>query len=350
MIQKLSGAVLILFNGLLLILFVPVLYLQFLEVYDLHDQENRNLPEKAGVRRFSDRLNDPGLRLNDVQILGTHNSYKRMITVTGSLFVAAGSSREAADSLQYGYRPLTEQLNEGIRGLEIDLRYSGGKFLSLHVPLVDSRSNAPDFAVTLRQLRKWSEQNKNHFPVLILIELKNDWTVLDPGSEEITEISLNKLDHLIEENLGSVLYKPSHLTGNQMSVRSAVAVKGWPLISELRGRMLFYLHPGDYSKMYASSEHDRAMFSAVYAQDSNLPYAGFIVHNEPDEEVIGKLTDSGFIVRTRLDKDLKRDPARVQRALESGAQILMTDFAPGRENPAGEPVLLDNAYTVRVKE
>jgi len=38
---------------------------------------------------------------------------------------------------------------------------------------------------------------------------------------------------------------------------------------------------------------------------------------------------AGYIVRTRADSDLIPDDTRTKTALESGAQLLTTDFPPG---------------------
>ncbi|RYD25921.1 MAG: hypothetical protein EOP89_08140, partial [Lysobacteraceae bacterium] len=64
----------------------------------------------------------PPLRINDVAVIGTHNSYKqRMPAATMAKVRAANPAM--ADALDYSHRSLTEQLDAGARQLEIDVNY-----------------------------------------------------------------------------------------------------------------------------------------------------------------------------------------------------------------------------------
>ena len=69
---------------------------------------------------------DANLKLNDLMSIGTHNSYK----TTAPEAVLAMLSKASHDSLDYGHRPLTEELDAGARQLEIDVYYDpkGGRF------------------------------------------------------------------------------------------------------------------------------------------------------------------------------------------------------------------------------
>ena len=44
----------------------------------------------------------------------------------------------------------------------------------LHVPDIDFRTTAPTFVNALKQIRAWSQANRRHVPILILVELKGD--------------------------------------------------------------------------------------------------------------------------------------------------------------------------------
>jgi hypothetical protein len=67
------------------------------------------------------------------------------------------------------------------------------------------------------------------------------------------------------------------------------------------------------------------------------PDAAFVERNDGPAEEITQLVKAGYLVRTRTDADLKEaragDVGRRDAMMESGAQILSTDF-PGGE-PAG---------------
>jgi len=63
---------------------------------------------------------DRALKLNDLQVIGTHNSYKRAIDPTDLALIRA-SSKKRANGLDYSHPPLTEQLDAGARVLELDV-------------------------------------------------------------------------------------------------------------------------------------------------------------------------------------------------------------------------------------
>ena len=150
-------------------------------------------------------------RLNQVQVIGSHNSYHIEPASTVRELIAA-SGRRRAEAIEYTHRPLAEQFSRlGIRQVELDVYADpkGGLFAApaarkilsgrgkdpgpapdvegrlqkpglkvLHVPDFDYLSNAPTFVDALKQIRTWSRANRRHVPILILIELKSG---SDPG-------------------------------------------------------------------------------------------------------------------------------------------------------------------------
>ena len=44
----------------------------------------------------------------------------------------------------------------------------------LHIQDVDFRTRASTFVDALKQIRAWSQANRRHVPILILVELKDD--------------------------------------------------------------------------------------------------------------------------------------------------------------------------------
>ena len=72
--------------------------------------------------------NDPTILFNEIQMLATHNSYKKMGSGLGKFFIGLGDSFEEANALKYSYDTLTSQLNVGIRSFELDIRYRDNQF------------------------------------------------------------------------------------------------------------------------------------------------------------------------------------------------------------------------------
>jgi len=70
---------------------------------------------------------DRNLHVNDIQVIGTHNSYKQPLPPEE---LAAHRAHDAAgaDSIDYGFPPLTAQLDAGVRQRDADTPFSGVKF------------------------------------------------------------------------------------------------------------------------------------------------------------------------------------------------------------------------------
>src|SRR5258708_1690787 len=84
------------------------------------------------------------LRLNDIEAVGTHNSYKLAVPADEmAAMVAAGG--EPALGLDYGHRPLTEQLDQGARQLELDVVRDpdGGRFATPRTALGQGAGASP---------------------------------------------------------------------------------------------------------------------------------------------------------------------------------------------------------------
>jgi len=74
----------------------------------------------GGVGDGGDRRRLEHLRLNDIQVLASHNSYH--IEPEPKLFdLLRGFLGEAADGFQYTHQPLTQELDLGVRQVELDV-------------------------------------------------------------------------------------------------------------------------------------------------------------------------------------------------------------------------------------
>src|SRR5262245_42657028 len=147
------------------------------------------------------------LRLNQIQVIGTHNSYHQRAPESLVRLLTARSP-DLVQTLDYSHRPLAEQFDLlGIRQIELDcfadpqgglyaqprgakwavdaglspvpnpdpdgkLRRPG--FKVMHVQDIDYCSSVPTLVDGLKQVRAWSKQHPNHVPIFILIELKDD--------------------------------------------------------------------------------------------------------------------------------------------------------------------------------
>ncbi|MBU1093472.1 MAG: hypothetical protein KKH01_03325 [Firmicutes bacterium] len=280
-------------------------------------------------------LSDPSIKLNDIKMLASHNSYKSNGTVLGRFFIGLGSTPEEAQALKYGYKNFTDQFEAGIRSMEIDIRMRKTEFMLTHVPLVDNGSIAPVFSLALEEIELFSGNNPNHVPIIILMEIKDDWMILDHALQVIGSDQLDQLNNLIEDKLGDTLFTPGDMLESGKTLNETIQTTGWPSVSDLLGKVIFVLHPGNFTETYNELDptlRSLPMFLGVYPDQISEPYASFVVHNDPDVAAISALVSQGYIVRTRIDADLVYEQANYDAALESGAQILSSDYTIGRSD------------------
>ncbi|HEX9512317.1 MAG TPA: phosphatidylinositol-specific phospholipase C1-like protein [Puia sp.] len=305
------------------------------------------------------------LPINKVQVIGSHNSYKQAIdSALFSQFKARNPV--AALGLEYSHVPLGEQLDLGLRNLEIDVYADekGGKyahpkgldweaaahpppydptgemnqpgFKVFHVQDLDFRSNCPTFSGCLRQLKAWSDQHKDHYPIYITMNAK-DQELKSPGfsiPEKFTSEVFDRLDKEILDNLGrSYLLTPDDIRGKYATLESAVLAGHWPTMEAARGKFIFILDEGGehrdaYIRNHASLK-GRVLFTDSPA---GTPEAAFMIINDArkDAALIRERVQKGYMVRTRADSDTREarqnDKSGFVAACNSGAQIITTDY------------------------
>ena len=97
-----------------------------------------------------------GLRLNDIQLIGSHNSYKKAID-PGLMQLLYAEDSMLAVTLEYAHLPLNTQLDLGMRNLELDIFHdpTGGRYkhpMGLYAipdasPFDSLKMNQPGFKV-----------------------------------------------------------------------------------------------------------------------------------------------------------------------------------------------------------
>jgi hypothetical protein len=161
------------------------------------------------VNAQDEGFNDDSLRINEIQTLGSHNSYKIMTEKcihnldqkrAGSIFPKETSLLRK--QMEYSHLPLDSQLeNYGLRNFELDVYRdtAGGRYYHrqgmalcfrstksnvdallwpglkvLHISDIDFNTHYYTFKDALYALKKWSDTHPSHIPIYILIETKEE--------------------------------------------------------------------------------------------------------------------------------------------------------------------------------
>ena len=280
----------------------------------------------------------PRLAINELQVKGSHNSYHRAPRLALSR------------TWRYSHAPIEVQLSsQSVRQLELDVRYVRGELLVNHLPFVDGRTSCLKLADCLGQVKKWSRAHPNHLPVFVLIEVKED---LAPSR---LDGRLDAIDFAITRVFPrDMLLTPANVAGTSPSLRDAIVEHGWPTLEESRGQIAFVMFgPKRHKRAYTRNRprlDGRVMF--VAEDRSTLPHSSVLFYDDPIRRgaEIAAAVKQNFLVRTRADAHLKRNPRRRDAALASGANFISSDFvdprlgwlelgdnAPGRCNPISAP-------------
>lgn len=318
----------------------------------------------ACEQRPSGKPNRPSLRLNEIQVLASHNSYH--LEPEPVLFDALREVLgDAADGLQYTHLPLTDELDHGVRQIELDVfvddpdggRYADPKLVPLlglepadprlsepglkvfHIQEVDYRSTCPTFVSCLEEVRDWSDANPNHIPVTIQIEPKDD-AVADPLSLGFVQpVAWDSPGFAqLEDEILSVfpddrVLTPGDVQGQFSTLREAVERGRWPTLNQARGQVMFTLDDAGEEREAYRALHPEAEDRLVFvAAEPPADDAAFVVVNDPidDADRIRELVEQGYIVRTRADADTVQarsgDTTQRDAAWASGAHFVSTDY------------------------
>ena len=333
--------------------------------------------------KTQDENKSQALKLNHVQFIGSHNSYK-MAMPEALMNQIKEANTDLAESLDYSHPDIWKQLNTGLRLLELDVYYDpeGGRFSSpmgkamiedenwdtgfdqpgfkvFHVQDIDFLSHHALFKDYLLDLKNWSNLHPNHLPVFITVNAK-DANFPGRGFAEALAFdtaAFNALDKEISDHLGlEKLITPQNIKGEFSDLRSAVIESGWPDLSEVREKFIFILDEGEpkLTEYLSKDESGNGGLLFVTVPESH-PMSAIHIINDPVQnyDQIRDLVGKGFIVRTRADAGTLEARANIttrrEQAFSSGAQLISTDyFVPDQRWEGGYQVQFADGEYFRI--
>lgn len=290
---------------------------------------------------------EPPVRINDLTMVGTHNSYKLAMPAERMAQLRAADPA-SADALDYSHRPIVEQLNAGARQLELDIWYDprGGiyadgsddpamrrpGFKVQHMAGFDNRSSCLTLVACLTIIRGWSDANPGHVPILLMFNTNDNGRFVK--GEPYSEAAYDALDAEVRSVLlPAKLIVPDDVQGDHPTLRDAVLANNWPTLAASRGKFLFALDESP-AKVALYRGERRSLEGRVFFVniDEDSPAAAYLTLNDPvgQADRIARAVKANFIVRTRADVATRQARANDTRlrdaALRSGAQYISTDY------------------------
>ena len=327
---------------------------------------------------------DDELRLNEIQVIGTHNSFRVAPHPDEFSLLEEMNPAQAAERT-YSHRSIAEQLAEqNVRQLELDifLDAEGGLYSEpvlrgeaglpplvdevpemaepgikvLHEQDVDYRSVCPTLISCLTEIEEWSDANPDHVPIAVQIQFKDGPLIFPVPDQAVPEKWDGPAMDTLDEEIRQVfdpddLIVPDDVRGDHATLEDAVLTDGWPTLGESRGKVMFLMvstawYRDSYREGRPSLE-GRVLFTSA---DPGEPDAAYIGLDDPvaDADRITELLGLGYLVRTRSDVPavdaVANDTTRRDAALASGAHFVSTDY-PG---PDGAREELGNDFVVEL--
>jgi hypothetical protein len=322
----------------------------------------------AFAQQSSQTAQDKIVHLNQIQVIGSHNSYHSGFAPSERKYMEMKNPR-ALRALDYSHAPLPDQLSGGVRQIEIDVfaDAKGGRFAHpkidaaatkaglpadpdfdpqhemdkpgfkvMHVQDVDERSTCHTFVRCLTVVKAWSKEHPKHLPIFILVETK-EGAMKDMPDAVTTEPFTPAVFDALDAEIRSVfkaneMITPDDVRGSAASLEAAVLAGGWPTLEKARGKIVFLMDQHKAGPVYAEghpSLKGRILFTN---SDPGQPETAFIEQNGGTLEAIDALVKKGYLIRTRTDEGTEQartnDTARRDLALSSGAQMISTDYPP----------------------
>jgi hypothetical protein len=320
------------------------------------------------------------LRINQIQVIGTHNSYHAGFAPSAAKLWEEKNPR-AFGGLDYRHQPLAEQFDSGVRQIELDVfaDSKGGLyahpagpamiaaahlppdpdfdpdglmakpgFKVMHMQDIDYRSTCQPFTACLEQVRKWSHAHPKHIPIFILVETKEEKS-RPPAQVTVPEPFTASTFDALDAEIRSVfpaneIITPDDVRGNHETLNEAVLAGNWPTLKSARGKIIFLMDQRPVGPIYLAghpSLRGRMLFTNA---EPGQPDAAFIERNDGPADDITALVKKGYLIRARTDSDTKEartnSTDRRDAMIASGAQMLSTDY------PVNEPAHWPGHYVV----
>lgn len=314
-------------------LFVFLLWLSIIEIrYQNKECSDVKVNQSTlrNVSLSSSFLLDSRLKLNHFTILGTHNSYHKYNLL-----------------YKYEHQLLNKQFEIGIRQIELDIHLMKDNLVIYHLQLFDDQTNCYCFKYCLSLIQNWLNDNPNHYPIYLFIEIKQMFyedllTGLSGGvkCEHFDQITRELFDVF---SLNQFIL-PKEIQGNETSIRLALKRQrqdelsndysyknyGWPPISKSLGKLV----PVFLDDVHNVAQHlyfrcdSLQKYFFISQTKINLPYSSLItmstIQNNIDK--LMEIGNNGQMSRLLLSYGKENLDDIYHSSKQYGIHIISSDY------------------------
>ncbi len=278
------------------------------------------------------------LRLNHIQVIGTHNSYHI-------------APKVGSKEWMYTHEPLDVQAAEQrVRNFELDVHWNAdtGAFEVRHINVLDPNTTCSTLKGCLQTLRTFSDAHPGHVPLWIWIESKDSVEVMAvPGMVDKLGAEIDAI-WPAERRIS-----PDDIRHGEADPKTGLAKYGWPQLDAVRGRAIFtLLDHGAIRDTYVQADptlQGKVLFAEGKASD---PWGVVTKFDDPQGSAaeIQAAAAAGLLIRTRADAGddgPKQNFARRDAALASAAHACATDYPAEVPQAPGFVVQLPGGLAAR---
>ncbi len=364
--------------------FLSTLFIVLTFVACSKDQEVNE--QKNIVEVYKDDEVSDTLKMNQIQYLGSHNSYRVLASkaLYNFLLDLGDLIPFNIEELDYTHETIEVQLKQyGVRQFELDIYADteGGRFYNrkgseiigesyasninalkqpgikvLHIPDIDYGTNYITFKDALQEIHQWSKARPTHLPVFILIETKTEalGNYISGNGYATTEEWDSERIHSVENEILSVFSRkdiltPDDVRGDYSTLNEAILKKGWPTIGEARGKVMFMFDQTSVNKIYLEGSPSLEHKLIFTPSEPGQPDGAFIKRNNANAGDIEELVQKGYLLRSMVGgiyEAKSGDYSKLNISLENGVHFLSTDYYRP-DARAGQPGWTD--FTVKLE-
>lgn len=280
-----------------------------------------------------------GIKFNELRYTATHNSYetpnldevKQLYANLSELTFGLISAKTG----DFSCPTLTDQLSAGIYSLELDIEVSDQNgnitFTCMHAPRIQMNTSCYNLELGMKEIKMWSDNNPGHLPITVIIEPK-DFFIPMENLKSLNITYAQQLDSMLRRTLGSTLFTPADMMRDYKSLGAMRRADDWCKVSDMLGKVLILMHECNTTEKYIDLDESlksQAMFPMLREGDLKRDCASFIILNDPERflQIFDEaINTQKLIVRTTADSFGSISEKRRELALNSGAQIVSTDY------------------------